>query len=150
MYEMLLSMKAVRLVVLVLLCYGCAEEPKTIAPTPVAATPPPRETQADYWLSHPSVVLLSAKYGVGVDTIMAIVYDFNGLYRSGQPGYLEQNDHTVSIKPMYTGAKGSGPSPSESHAFFMEQAKQYNLSKSEVAEIISAVYSQGNRFTPKD
>jgi hypothetical protein len=132
------------------LFFGCSEAPKPVANKPVPP-PPPIEQSAEYWLSHPSIVLLSGEYGVGVDTIMSIAYAFNGMYgQSRTPGYMENNDHTVSIRPNYRGGKGEGPTPQESRAFFTEQAKEYGLTRKDIAAIISAVYSRGNRFTPKD
>lgn len=144
------SMKLTYTIFLAFLLLSCSETPKPIVYKPAPA-PPPIEESADYWLSHPSIVLLSAKYGVGADTIMDIAYSFNGMYsKSSEPTYLGRRDHTLCIRPTYTGEKGQGPSPKKSRAFFIEQAKLYNLAPKDVSAIISAVYNQGNQFTPRE
>lgn len=143
-------MKLIHNILLALLLFSCSEKPRPVVNKPAPA-PPPIEESAGYWLSHPSIVLLSAKYGVGVDTIMDITYSFNGMYtKLSKPTYSMYKDHTFYIRPTYTGDKGQGPNPKESRAFFIEQAKLYNLTPKDVSEIIRAVYSQGNLFTSKE
>lgn len=113
---------------------------------------PPPERSAEFWLSHPSVVLLSAQSGIGVDTIMEMTNAFNNLYK-GRPELgvdEEDNDHTIAIRPHYSGQKGEGPSPVESRKFFTEQARRYHLTRKQVAEAISEVYRTGNKFIPMD
>ena len=134
-----------------LLSVACQSKPEPVAIAKPLPPPPPPEAAADYWLSHPSIVLISAEHGLGADTIMDIVRAFNRLYvRKATPNDNDMRDRTLIIRPLYTGEKGEGPSPAASRQFFADQSRLYGIEPKEVGEIIRGVYSRGNQYTPKE
>jgi hypothetical protein len=85
---------------------------------------------------------------MGPDTVIAIVNAFDELYpEKGERGTDEDDDHTVAIRPIYT---GHGPDPNLLRWFFINQARQYKTTRQEISKVISEVYRNGNKLTQRD
>lgn len=143
-------MKHLLYVIFLIICAGCSEEQAPETLKPIQPPPPPRASKADYWLSHPTVVLLSGKYSIGADSIMSICNSFTSLYpNNGERNFTDRNDRAYDVMPYYTGLKDGGPTPTQSRAFFVSQSAKYGLAQKDIADIIKTVYSGSNSFTPR-
>ena len=146
-------MKLLYFIPLALLCVACQSKPEPVAIAKIPPPPPPRESKQEYWLSHPNIVLLSGKYGVGVDTIMNICKDFNAMYiRKTNPelDYTGRKQKAYFVLPFYSEAEGEGPTPIQSQAFYKEQLAKYGLVSKDISEIINGVYARADLNTPRN
>ena len=99
-----------------------------------------------YWRSYPGVVLISARYKVGVDTILALVENFSKWYPE-ENYYSSDYPQPKKYKmPAYLGKKGECMNPQQAKIFFKEQSAKYRIGTDTITRILGDFYVNRNTY----
>ena len=90
--------------------------------------------------------MTSARYNVGVDTILALVENFSKWYPEENLNSLDYPQPKRFKAPAYRGIKGEGMNPIQARIFFKQQSSKYGIGADTISRILADFYLSRNTY----